>query len=349
MIRNNKNRKTMMKRSVFFLLVSLFPLLVRGQGCMEPKSEEGVNLGGYLQPQYELIQNKDGWKNGFTFNRARLVVMGNVPYDFSYYAMVDFSRFKPQATYLLDAFITYSRFPFAKVTLGQFKPPLSQELNTPCHKLHTIQRSRVVNELALPDRDLGLMVWGSFLDKKVSYNLAVMNGYQRNFFDENPQKDLVGRLLIQPVEMIRFGGSFRRGVTGANSDNLKTRLAAELQIEWKDLLLQAEYIYGKDTGSYTTGGGCDGTPIEIHQGPVERDGMYAMIMYMTPWRLQPVVKYEFYRDDISIADNIDHTITYGINYFFNDWTRLQINYLYRSEKLKEVPNDALLVQLQIEF
>jgi hypothetical protein len=317
---------------------------------MEAKSEEGVSVVGYLQPQYEMLQTPDdGWKNGFTFNRARIGVVGNIPYDFSYYAVIDFSRFKPQSTYLLDAFITYSRFSFARITLGQFKPPLSQELNTPCHRLHTIERSKVVNELALPDRDMGIMVWGSFLESKVSYNLAVMNGFQRNFFDENRQKDVVGRLVIQPMELIRFGGSFRRGITGAASDNLKTRYAAEMQLKWRDILFQAEYIHGKDTGSYTTGGGCDGSPIEIHEGPVERDGMYAMLMYMTPWRIQPVVKYEFFRDDLSIENNFDHIITYGINIFPNDWTRIQVNYLYRSETLEEIPNDAFLVQLQVEF
>ncbi len=337
-------------KKILVIILSFLPSLMYSQGCMEAKSEEGVSVVGFFQPQYELRQTpSDGWKNSFTFNRARIGVLGNVPYDFSYYAMIDFSRFKPQATYILDAFISYNRFSFARVTLGQFKPPFSQELNTPCHKLHTILRSKVVNELALPDRDLGLMLWGNLLDKVVSYNFAVMNGYQRNFFDENKEKDIVGRLVIQPTEMIRFGGSFRRGITGTESDNLKTRFAGELQFKWRDLLLQAEYIYGKDTGSYTTGGGCDGSPIEFHEGPVSRDGMYAMLMYMTPWKLQPVIKYEFFRDDISIADNIDQCITYGINYFPNDWTRIQVNYLYRSERLKEVPNDAFMVQLQVEF
>jgi len=316
---------------------------------MEPASEEGVSVIGYLQPQYEFHQTTTGNTNSFTFNRARIGVTGNIPYDFSYYAMIDFSRFKPDATYILDAFITYKRFSFAKVTLGQFKSPLSQEFNTPCHKLYTINRSKVVNELVNPDRDQGLMLWGSMASNKISYNLAVMNGYRRNFNDENSEKDLVGRVLFQPVDAIRFGGSFRRGLTGTHSDNLKTRLAGELQVNWKGFRLQAEYIYGKDTGSYTTGGGCDGTPIEIHDGPVERGGMYAMLMYMTPWNLQPVLKYENYNSNLTLANNLENIITYGVNYFFNDWTRLQVNYVYRAEQSVEIPNDCVQLQLQIEF
>lgn len=340
----------MKKNSILLLfLLIILPGMSFSQGCMEPASEEGVSVIGYLQPQYEFHQTPNGNTNSFTFNRARIGVTGNVPYDFGYYAMIDFSRFKPDATYILDAFITYKRFSFAKITLGQFKSPLSQEFNTACHKLYTINRSKVVNELVNPDRDQGAMIWGLFASGKISYNLAVMNGFRRNFYDENPSKDIVGRVLLQPTESIRFGGSFRQGVSGAKSDNIKTRLAGELQINWRGFLLQAEYIYGKDTGSYTTGGGCDGTPIEIHDGPVERNGMYAMLMYMTPWNLQPVIKYENYNSNLELDNNMENMVTYGVNYFFNDWTRLQLNYVYRAEQSDEIPNDCFQLQLQVEF
>ncbi len=319
------------------------------QGCMEPASDEGVSVIGFIQPEYQMIEKSDGWTNSFAFRRARIGVTGNVPYDFSYYAIVDFSKFMPDAPFLLDAFVSYNRFSFARITLGQYKPPFSQELSTACHKLHTIQRSKVVNELALPNRDQGLMVWGSLASNVINYNVAVMNGYRRGFFDENNNKDIVGRVVVQPWDVFRFGGSFRKGITGSQSDNTKTRFAGEMQIDWKGFLLQAEYIWGKDTGSYTTGGGCDGTPIEIHEGPITRSGMYAMLLYMTPWNLQPVVKFESYNGDLSQDNNLETAVTGGINYFFNDWTRLQINYSYRAEQANEVRNDWVLVQMQVSF
>jgi len=44
-------------------------------------------------------------------------------------------------------------------------------------------------------------------------------------------------------------------------------------------------------------------------------------------------------------------ITYGLNYFLNDWTRIQINYLYKAEESAavEMDNDCLLVQVQVKF
>lgn len=50
-------------------------------------------------------------------------------------------------------------------------------------------------------------------------------------------------------------------------------------------------------------------------------------------------------------------ITLGFNYFINEWTRIQVNYLYNVEESSsvdinnyfEIPNDMLLVQFQIKF
>ncbi len=51
------------------------------------------------------------------------------------------------------------------------------------------------------------------------------------------------------------------------------------------------------------------------------------------------------------------TITMGFNYFINEWTRIQVNYLYNVEESSstdinnyfEYPNDMLLVQFQVKF
>ena len=71
-------------------------------------------------------------------------------------------------------------------------------------------------------------------------------------------------------------------------------------------------------------------------------------MYMTPWNIQPVVKYESFKADWS-GDAVENIITFGFNYFFNDWTRLQFNYLYKAEEPEEIANDEILMQLQVKF
>ena len=89
-------------------------------------------------------------------------------------------------------------------------------------------------------------------------------------------------------------------------------------------------------------------------GSIKRAGFWAQAMYMTPWNLQPIVKFEQFdpdtdQDSISGDLSLHITITYGFNYFINDWTRLQVNYIYKIEEEYEEANDELIIQLQVKF
>lgn len=358
--------------AVLILACLLAPQLSWSQGCMDAGDAEGVKVVGYLQPEfrYDFLGKDDAGKrldqNSFYFNRLRIGVTGNIPYDFSYYALTELSP-KLGGPYILDAFISYNRFgPYAKLAFGQFKSPFGLELFTPCHKLYTIDRSEVVNNLAGPFRDFGIMltggtdslhIFGTKTKNLFGYQIALLNGTGKNVLDDNRLKDISGRLTFHPFEFITLGASYRFGKHPAASptatkDDERKRLGFDVELKYKGFLVQGEYIQGSDIGSYTTGGGC-GEPIEVHEGSLDRDGYFVQAMYMTPWRVQPVVKYETY--DPNIAGDALHdqvrTITYGVNYFFNEWTRLQVNYRYNAEEdgTVEIPNDVLLVQVQVVF
>ncbi len=336
-----------------FVLITVIGINSWAQGCAEPASEEGVNIFGYLQTQYDATFYDDT-ESTFNFNRARIGAMGNIPYDFSYYFLMETSPFKkdgPKA-YLLDAFITYNRYDFAKISVGSFKVPFGLELGTPCHSLHTINRSKVVSELTSPDRDMGIMLLGGSDTTLLRYSVAMTNGTGLLTEDNDNYKEFIGRVIFNPTECLNVGGSFKYGksettVAGAEDDE-RTRYGAELEFKKGNLLVQAEYIYGKDVGSYTVDGGCGGTP-EIVQGDVKRSGMFVMGVFDTPWNIQPVLKYEFFDADMDVDDNLEQVTTYGINYFFNEWTRLQINYEYKAEQAQEINNDRLMIQLQVRF
>lgn len=324
-----------------------------GQGCATASSSDGVNLFGYLQTQYDYNMYEKP-ESTFGFNRARIGVMGNIPYDFSYYFLMETSPFKkdgPKA-YLLDAFITYNRYSFLKASVGSFKSPFGLELSTPCNSLYTINRSKVVNELTAPDRDMGLMFLGGSDTTLVKYAIAITNGSGLLTYDNDTYKDIVGRVVINPVKGVRVGGSFKLGKSENTDptlgDDTRKRFGGELELSYKNFLLQGEYIYGEDNGSYTVGGGCGGAP-EILQGNIKRAGMFAMLVYNTNINIQPVVKYETYRSDLDVANNKEQVTTLGFNYFFNEWTRLQVNYEYAAEQKKEIKNDRLMVQLQVKF
>lgn len=70
---------------------------------------------------------------------------------------------------------------------------------------------------------------------------------------------------------------------------------------------------------------------------------------MTPWKLQPVAKYEYYDPDKSTREDQESIITAGLNFFLNDFTRLQFNYRFLKEAEKKIDNDEILFQAQVIF
>lgn len=372
-----------MKKSLIIISTLLFAAFNSfAQGCMEStSSDSGPKIIGYLQPEfrYELNgDNADGTSKdaaSWCFRRARIGLTGTIPYDFSYYVIGEFSSFQ-NGPYILDAFITYNRFkPWFKVSMGQFKKPFGLELSTGCQDLYTINRSRVVEELTAPDRDLGIMLSGTSGTKSffgltnenlISWSLSVTNGTGKNVFDGDLSKDVVGRVVLSPFDFLSVGASYMTGkkknadVTVKEKDE-KMRYGADIQIKKYNFILQAEYVYGSDKGSKLVGGGCGATP-ELVMGNFESNGYFAQIMYNTKYKVMPVLKYEYYDPDMKL-ENYDHTAysvsttTFGLNYYPNDWTRLQVNYLYRSEtsssseliNFNEYPNDMIQLQLQVKL
>jgi phosphate-selective porin len=345
---------------------------VFGQGCLESTKSDGAQVIGYLQTQYDYHFLKDDTKNvsdsaTFRFNRARFGFAGKIPYDFDYYVLFEGSSFFTGNPFLLDAFISYSRLGhWAKVSVGSFKSPISLELNTACSGLHTINRTMFVDEMTTPNRDMGLMVSGGSDTMTIfgmetynflKYSVAVTNGTGLGVKDNNMGKNFSGRLVVSPNSLISIGLSYLTGKqkpadVSATKDDEKIRIGVDAEFKYRGLLVQAEYLAGEDKGSYTEGGGCGSEPV-VKIGSKNRSGYFLMAKYRTSWELEPVIKYESYDPNTASVSkgDIQNILTLGLNYFFNDWTRLQVNYLYKAEEtgLAEYPNDCLSVQLQIKI
>ena len=342
--------------TIITLLFLLAPAASMAQGCMEATSDEGVSVVGYIQPQWTFDEANGDNENTFHFNRARIGFVGSIPYDFSYYVMAELSPTK-NGPYLLDAFITWKRLgPYANITVGQFKSPFGLELSTPCQSLHTINRSLVVSELASPFRDLGVMIYGGTNFGKgdtdiLNWKLAFTNGKGMNNLDNNKFKDIVARLIITPFKDIKIGGSYKYGkVLNPGIDNKLTRFGGDISIEKYNFLVQAEYIGGTDDGFKLEGGGCGQDPtIMPFDGKINKQGFFVMVLYKTPWELQPVVKYGNYDSDSDLPNTMKNTYTYGINYFFNDWLRLQINYVVNDYIGIILHNNLFMFKLKDKF
>jgi hypothetical protein len=355
------------------------------QGCMEPSgTSTGPQVIGYVQAENSTkLLGTDGTgndltTNSFMFGKARLGVTGSIPYNFTYYVMTELSP-SLNGPYILDAFLTWKAAgQYLKVSAGQFKSSFGLELSTPCQSLYTIDRSMVVNELASPFRDQGIMLSGSsdsilVIGEKtniLSYSLAFTNGTGLNTIDTNVSKDMFARLVFAPFNFIQLGGSYHHGkqknpdATVTKADEL-TRWGADVQLKKSfgrfGLLSQTEYIYANDKGSKMVGGGCGSVP-EIVQGDFKRNGFYSQLMIQTPWKIEPVIKIEQYDPNMDLT-NTDHleysqnTWTFGFSYYMNDWARIQMNYMYNIEsssatdysQYNEIKNDMLVLQLQFKL
>lgn len=376
-------------KTILVLLLVITSLSMFSQGCEDPGEGDGINIFGYIQPQFEQELNGvnsdyntylEDNHSGFFFNRARLGVMGNVPYDFSYYFILEYA---PAAGFgICDAFLSYNRFkPYASVAFGQFKTPFGAEQLQGCHKLYTIDRSMVSSNVGAPIRDMGIIVSGNTGDLfsssssedeegetflKLGWQLAYQNGLGRDLISREESlvslpeqyKQFAGRFTANVLDIFTLGTSYKSVKATPTTENAvnefdkRTRMGFDAKVEYMNFILMGEFLSGKDEGTVevVTGEGCGATTSYV-PGSDEKDGYYFTALYKTPWNLEPVIKYETFDPSLNTDDDMVSRTTFGVNYFFNEWTRLQVNYQYNNKEVpyawNEAYQDMLQVQLQI--
>jgi phosphate-selective porin OprO/OprP len=124
-----------------------------------------IYLSGYTQVRYQFCQDKI---DGFDIRRARLSLKGKLGKQLGYRLQTEFSGSSPK---LMDAELTFDLHSTAKLSVGQFLIPFSQENLASNTKLESINRSQIVEALAARGkddignqngRDIGFQVSGSF-------------------------------------------------------------------------------------------------------------------------------------------------------------------------------------------
>ncbi len=345
-----------MKNKIFLLFVLVFIFQIyntNGQGCDadEPANDSipapKIKIFGFLQPEYNYTFS-DPEESTFAFRRARIGVRGRLLEDFSYYFMLETSPFigGVGSAYLMDAFVTWDKYNWTRISIGSFKQPFGLEVSTPCNALVTIDRAIVSDQLVSPQRDYGITILGGNKYTKFGYAIALMNGRGLNVKDNNNKKDIIGRATYKLFDFMTLGGSFRFGYPNNNVDT-RTTYGGEILMKFNNLHIQAEYIHDEGDYNRAAGGGCGSEPMELGD---ERDGAYGMVWYDTKWNIQPVFKYEFFDQDLDIKDiGYSERMTLGLNYFFSPKIRLQVNYQANIETYINIDNDKFLAQIQVIF
>jgi phosphate-selective porin OprO and OprP len=327
-----------------------------------------LQLSGYTQVRYNAFQQK-GKPDGFDIRRARLDFQGDFASKWSYRLLIDFvgaSGTNGSAATggalvsptLLDAFIAYKAFNFLKITAGQFTIPFSMENITQDRLLETPDRSQVVSALVarkgdgsngLVDsignqngRDLGIQASGSIIRikdyKLIDYYVAYLNGAGIDVTDNNAYKDLDARLLFRPFKALEIGTSYYHGFdrfsSSPSKDQNRIRWGADLLLNLDRVAIRGEYLRGE----------------EGNNNPILHEGWYAQgSLFIVPKFFQFVFRYDTYNPnkDKKLVSNTYYV--FGTNIYFNTWSKLQLNYSWRTEAGADVKNDLFTAQLQLSF
>lgn len=317
----------------------------------EKKNQHGIFIGskalqlsGLVQSEYAGYQGTSGI-NSFSLHRARIDVKGDINDNWNYEVYTEFAGI----TKLLDAYTTYKIADFLKFSAGQYKVPFSLESLIADSQLEFIDRTQVVNALSgrstdvignQNGRDIGAWISGNFAkvngNNLFDYTLGIYNGAGYDVTsDNNNHKDIAGRLGIHPVQNLVISGDIYRGVGyyGSPAKNeTRNRYGFDARYTIGGLALQAEYDHGTD-------------------GIIQRDGWYGQASYFViPKHLQLAARYDTYDPNDASTTNL-HTnyYYYAVNYFFNSWAKLAVNYIDKHEPTTQVKNNIIETQLQVTF
>jgi phosphate-selective porin OprO and OprP len=336
-----------------------------------------LSLSGYTQIGYQVFQHPvtNKYSDGFYIKRARLDFQGHFSTQFDYRLLVDFvgqsgaNGTAPTggqliSPFLVEGYITYKPFDGLNVRVGQTYVQFGPENTTQDRNLDLVERSQVVNALVarkgdaangLVDsignqngRDIGIQLNGSLFKvggrHLVDYYFQLLDGAGINTLDNNQSKDIDARLVLHPLGILSIGGSYYDGYdrfTGTpTKDQLRTRWGLEAVLDWNALSVKSEYIHGQDGSANLKAG----TVATNHQG------WYGQIGYfILPRHLQGVFRYDWYDPNTAKSQVNSTYYDFGLNYYFNVWTRIQLYYSLRNQEGPVVTNNLFEAQLQLAF
>jgi phosphate-selective porin OprO and OprP len=336
-----------------------------------------LSLSGYTQVVYQNFEHPVVGKiiDGFTIKRARLDFQGHFSSQFDYRLLVDFvgqsgaNGTAPTggqliSPFLVEAYIVYKPFTWLNVKAGQMIVEFGPENTTQDRNLDMIERSQVVNALVarkgdaangLVDsignqngRDIGIQLNGSLFRLEgrhlIDYYIQLLNGAGINTLDNNQSKDVDARLVLHPLRFLSLGGSYYDGFdrfTGTpTKDQLRTRYGLETDLELNALSIKGEYIHGQEGHTNFK----MGTVATLHQGWYGQVGYFIL-----PRHLQGVFRYDWYDPNTAKTQVNSTYYDFGLNYFFNVWTKVQVYYSLRNQQGPTVPNNMFEAQLQLAF
>lgn len=134
-----------------------------------------IKLGGRIQYDIMFINQDDSLDthfeadNGAEFRRARLYTSGTLFGNIKFKFQVDFA---PAKVVIKDAYLTFTKIPvIGNIKAGNFKQPFGMEMLSSSNYMTNMERP-LTNQFD-HDRDLGVMLFNSHLDKRLAWFAGV--------------------------------------------------------------------------------------------------------------------------------------------------------------------------------
>ncbi len=186
----------------------------KGFGIKSADGDFEYRLRGVAQLDFRRFEGNSSAGtvyDGFLFRRIRPTFEGTVFKHYGFRFTPEFAQsgdgsgtsgITQNQTRVVDAYFDIKHNPEASVRLGKFKPFVGLERLQGAADTKFIERSYVSNNI-LPNRDVGVSLYGVIADKKVNYAVGIFNGVKdggENFTnqDDNNSKDVTARIFTTP-------------------------------------------------------------------------------------------------------------------------------------------------------
>ncbi|HSU16568.1 OprO/OprP family phosphate-selective porin [Longimicrobium sp.] len=174
--------------------------LTAGPEGVQFRSADGayaVSFRGYVHSDGRFfVQGAAKSASTLELRRVRPILEGTVARHYGFRLMADFGEGK---VLVQDAYLDARLFPFLRVRTGKFKPPIGLERLQSATALAFVERA--LPTALVPNRDVGVQLWGDVGGGAVSYAAGVFNGVADGAsgdLDADGRKEVAGRVFAQP-------------------------------------------------------------------------------------------------------------------------------------------------------
>lgn len=293
----------------------------------------------------------------------------------------------------LDAYISYSILPsnlrdqpYLTVSLGQQKKPFGLEALATEDKKPTIKSAQSASLLSLDPRDIGIVLKGDLFPNVdsgfgyrvplIEYSLGVINGSGPNKWEDNQDKDFVGRVVLNAavdynslLRGLSLGSNYylgrkqvslTTGTTTISDTGAQNRWGVDLAYVNTPVGFTLEYIRGEDAA-------LSGTTASPVKDTIKSEGVTFTLFYnfgeqfirsykaqdryddWYPLTYQPFFRYDRFDPNTHKSGDRTEIYTAGFNWFFAETTKLQLNYNFKAEETNKKNNNEFLAQFQFGF